>query len=453
MKINRNIFREYDIRGIYEDDLKGDFPYSLGHAFGKHAHKIGKNRICVGGDNRISTRYLKEQLIKGLYDTGCTVMDIGIAPTPMLYFAVHKENMDGGIVVTASHNPPEYNGFKMVLDKKSLYGAQIQQIADSMEIGVFSKKKGSIEQRNILSDYISFIADSFNFKKKFRIGVDTGNGTLGPVLIQILEKFNFEVFPLYIDSDPTFPNHPPDPLVADNLKDLRQVVLDNKLDAGFAYDGDGDRLGVIDDKGEILWGDQLMILYSRDILSRIPNASIVFDVKCTKSLEEEIRKAGGNPIMWKTGHSLIESKMAEEKAPLAGELSGHLYFSDEYYGYDDAVYATMRLLRIMDNVSDKLSDLFKGVKQYCSTPEIRIDVPDDKKFAVVEKVKKFFESHYKTSDLDGVKVYFNDGWALARASNTQPAIVVRVEAETETSLKGIKKVVLSKISEVLESKS
>lgn len=451
LNLNRNVFREYDIRGIFKTDLNGEFSYLLGKSFGWHALSTGKKNICVGGDNRSTTPFLKENLIKGLSYVGCGVIDIGIVPTPILYFAVNKYGMDGGIMVTASHNPPEYNGFKMLLGNRSLYGQQIQLIADYMIQKDIPPQKGSVKKINPVDDYIRFMNEKFKFKKKFRIGVDTGNGTLGPELMKVLDLFDFEVFPLYIDSDPDFPNHPPDPLVADNLKDLIKLVNEKKLDAGFAYDGDGDRLGVINDKGEILWGDKLMVLYSRDVLSNKKGVPIVFDVKCSKVLEEEILKAGGKPVMWKTGHSLIESKMYEEKAPLAGELSGHLYFADEYYGYDDAVYATLRLLRIMDTEKGQLSKLLENINQYFTTPEIRIDVSDDKKFEVIEKVKQFFQSRYPSSDLDGVKVYFPEGWALARASNTQPAIVVRAEAETETSLEKIKDVILSKISEVLES--
>ncbi len=448
MKFNRNIFREYDIRGIFEKDLKGEFPYYLGKSFGSHVRVAGKRKVCVGGDNRSTTPGIKEKLITGIVETGCEVMDIGIVPTPVLYFAVHRYQWDAGVMVTASHNPPEYNGFKLVVGKRSLYGQKIQAIADRMESSDFQTGTGKVFQKDVLGEYISFLTGMFSFKKKFRIGVDTGNGTLGMTLLKILNSYNIDVYPLYIESDPSFPNHLPDPLVVDNLKDLIKIVRVHNLDAGFAYDGDGDRLGVIDDKGEILWGDRLMILYAREVLSHRQDAPIIFDVKCSRCLEEEIRKAGGKPIMWKTGHSLIEEKLHEENAPLAGELSGHLYFADEYYGYDDAVYASLRLLRIMDNAGMKLSSLLSGIKEYFTSPEIRISVPDDKKFILVEKIKAFYREKYDIAEIDGVKVYFPDGWALARASNTQPAIVVRVEAETQSSLDTIQQMFLSKISEI-----
>lgn len=450
MKINRGIFREYDIRGIFERDIKGEFPYLLGKAFGSYVLKSGKNKVCIGGDNRHTTPGIKEKLVLGVADTGCDVTDIGISPTPVLYFAARRHKLDAGIMVTASHNPPEYNGFKMVVGERSLYGKEIQEIADYIEATDFISGAGKIMEMQIIESYVSFIARKFSFSKKFRIGVDTGNGTVGPVIMEVFKSLGIEVFPLYIDSDPTFPNHLPDPMVEKNLQDLRETVLKNNLDAGFAYDGDGDRLGVIDDKGDILWGDKLMILYSREVLAKLPGAPVIFDVKCSRSLEEEIKKAGGRPLMWKTGHSLIEDKMHREHAPLAGELSGHLYFADEYYGYDDAVYASLRLLRIMDGAEEKLSGLLRGVREYYSTPEMRIDVPDEKKFEAVQKIKDFYQNKYDTCDIDGVKVYFPEGWALVRASNTQPAIVVRVEAEAKDSLEQIKQLFLERINETLK---
>ncbi|MCX8081874.1 MAG: phosphomannomutase/phosphoglucomutase [bacterium] len=438
-KINRNIFREYDIRGIYEKDLKGDIPYLLGRGFGTIVMKNGKRNICVAGDNRITTPGLKERLVSGLLDSGCDVTDTGIVPTPVLYFAVHNYQFDAGVMVTASHNPPEFNGFKMVIGNKSLYGQEIQEVADIIEKNDFTGGKGQYNLKDATDDYIKFMVKNFHFNRKLKIAVDTGNGTAGPLIVKLFKKLDIDILPLYTDSDPTFPHHLPDPLVPENLQDLIKTVKENNIDAGFGYDGDGDRLGVVDEKGNILWGDQLLIIYARDILKRLPGSKIIFDVKCSKTLEEEIIKAGGIPLMWKTGHSLIENKMHIEKAPLAGELSGHLYFADEYFGYDDAIYSSLRLLKIMDETGKNPSELLAGIKKYHSTPEIRITVPDEKKFAVVEKLKTFFSSQgYKISDIDGVKVFLSDGWALVRASNTQPALVIRVEAETYEALENIK---------------
>jgi len=439
MEINRTIFREYDIRGTYEKDLKGDVPYLLGRGFGSIIRRNGKKTVCVAGDNRTTTPEIKEKLISGLIKSGCDVIDTGIVPTPVLYFAVHHYSFDAGAMVTASHNPPEFNGCKMVIGNRSLYGKEIQEVAEIIEKNNFEEGKGQYTQRDAIPDYIKFILERFRFKRKLRIAIDTGNGTAGPLIVSLFEKLCLDITPLYTDSNPAFPNHLPDPLVPENLKDLTKAVKGKKLDAGFGYDGDGDRLGVVDERGNILWGDQLLIIYARDILKKQPGSKIIFDVKCSKALEEEIVKAGGIPLMWKTGHSLIENKMRLENAPLAGELSGHLYFADEYYGYDDAIYASLRLLKIMDETGKNPSELLEGVKKYYSTPEIRLTIPDEKKFDVVEELKRFFVSKgNKISDIDGVKVFFPDGWALVRASNTQPALVVRIEAGSEDALERIK---------------
>lgn len=447
MKVNKGIFRQYDIRGIYEKDLKGDFAYYLGKSFGTYLKRQGKKSVSVGGDNRLTTPELKEKLIEGLFSTGCEIYDIGIVPTPVLYFSVHYYNFDAGIMVTASHNPPEYNGFKMVVGEKSIYGEEIQKIADIMENEDFEKGSGNLNGRNAIADYINYLKSKFNFKRKFRVGVDTGNGTVGPVIVPLYNELGIEVFPLYIESDGRFPNHLPDPVVPENLKDLINIVKENSLDVGFGFDGDGDRLGVVDDKGEIQWGDRLLILYAREVLKKTPKSKIIFDVKCSKALEEEIEKAGGIPVMWKTGHSLIENKMHQENSPLAGELSGHLYFADEYYGYDDAIYASLRLLRILDNENKSLSELLSDVKKYYSTPEIRVEVPDERKFEIVEKLKEYYRGKFPASEVDGIKVYFPEGWALVRASNTQPALVVRVEGETQEALEKIQKEFLNVINQ------
>jgi phosphomannomutase/phosphoglucomutase len=438
MEINRKIFREYDIRAIYNEDLKGDLPYFIGRAFGSYIKRKNLKSVSIGGDNRLTTPEIKEKVIKGLIDTGCEVFDIEIVPTPLLYFSVHFYKFDSGIMVTASHNPPQFNGFKMVVGNKSLYGEEIQKIADMIEKEDFEKGEGKLYKKEVVDDYIKFMTDKFKFNKKLKVGIDTGNGTVGPLVEKLFKKLDIDFVGLYIESDGNFPNHLPDPVIPGNLKDLMEIVIKYNLDCGFGFDGDGDRLAVIDEKGNILWGDQLLIIYSQEILKKKKGEKIIFDVKCTKALEEEIEKMGGIPLMWKTGHSLIENKLHEEKAPIAGELSGHLYFADEYFGYDDAIYASLRLLKILDKEDRKLSEFFKDVKKYYSTPEIRIEVPDEEKFEIVEKVKRYYSDKYKISDIDGVKVYYSNGWALLRASNTQPALVVRVEAETEDALNKMK---------------
>ncbi|MCS7181477.1 MAG: phosphomannomutase/phosphoglucomutase [bacterium] len=438
MEINRKIFREYDIRGIYEEDLKGNLPYFIGKAFGSYVKRKNGKSVSVGGDNRLTTPEIKEKLINGLIESGCNVIDIGIVPTPLLYFSIHYYGYNSGIMVTASHNPPQFNGFKMVIGNKSLYGPEIQKIADMIEKEDFEKGKGEILKKEIVDDYLSFMKKKFKLRKKFKIGVDTGNGTVGPIIEKLFKELGIEFVGLYIESDGTFPNHLPDPIVPENLKELKEKVKELNLDCGFGFDGDGDRLGVIDDKGNILFGDLLLIVYSFEVLEKNKKSKIIFDVKCSKALEEEIEKMGGIPIEWKTGHSLIENKLHEEKAPIAGEYSGHLYFRDEYFGYDDAIYASLRLLRILDNKNKKLSEFFNNVNIYPSTPEIRIEVGDDKKFEIVEKVKSFYSGRFKINDIDGVKVYFPDGWALLRASNTQPVLVVRIEAKEDGNLDKIK---------------
>lgn len=438
MKINRSIFREYDIRAIAEEDLKGDFPYLLGRSFGTLIKRSGKKTAAIGGDNRLTTPKIKEAVKNGLLDSGCNVTDIGIVATPILYFSVRHYELDAGLMVTASHNPPEFNGFKMVMGKQSIYGKQIQRIADLMETRDFETGHGQCLEKNAKKDYTDFMLDNFKFNRKFHVGVDTGNGVAGPIVKPLFEKLGVEISGLFMESDGTFPNHIADPVVPENLKDLIQLVRKEQLEVGFAFDGDGDRLGVITENGDILWGDQLLIIYAREALEKHPEGKIIFDVKCTQALDEEVRKSGGVPIMWKTGHSLIEDKIHKEKALLAGELSGHLYFADEYFGYDDAIYASLRLLRILDETGKTVSELLKGVKEYFSTPEIRIEVPDEQKFNVVKNLQEYFRGKYPTSEIDGVKVFFPNGWALVRASNTQPALVVRIEAENRESLETIK---------------
>lgn len=439
MKVNRQIFREYDIRGVYEKDLKGKIPYYMGRALGTYLKRKKLSITSVGGDNRLTTPEIKEKLINGLIDSGCNVIDIGTVPTPLLYFSVHFYKYDAGVMVTASHNPPQFNGFKMITADGSIYGKEIQHLADLIEKEDFEKGNGKYEEKNAVDDYINFMKERFNFKRKFKVGIDTGNGTAGPLIAKLFRELKIEFVGLYMESDGNFPNHLPDPVIPENLKDLIKIVKENNLDCGFGFDGDGDRLGVVDEKGNILWGDQLLIIYSKEILRNKKGEKIIFDVKCSKALEEEIEKEGGIGIMWKTGHSLIENKLHQEKAPLAGELSGHLYFADEYFGFDDAIYACLRLLRIMDKEGKNLSEFLEGVKKYYSTPEIRIEVPDDKKFEIVENVKNFYKEKYPISDIDGVKVYYPYGWALLRASNTQPALVVRIEAEENEQLEEIKK--------------
>ncbi|MCM8758524.1 MAG: phosphomannomutase/phosphoglucomutase [Candidatus Omnitrophica bacterium] len=450
MKVNRVVFREYDIRGIVESQITNDFAFTLGRAFGTYVRKAGFKNCLVGCDNRKSSPGLKNHFIDGLLQCGVDVFDAGMIPTPVAYFGQKYHHLDGCAIITASHNPPQFNGFKLVVGEHGLYGEKIQQIADIFEREDFVSGKGNVKQISVEKDYIDFMKERFQFTSKIKIGIDTGNGTAGPFVKRLFSTLNVNYEGLYLESDNTFPNHLPDPVVPENLVDLIKLVKEKKLDAGFGLDGDGDRIGVIGSDGSILWGDQLLIIFGLDILKRIPGASVIYDVKCTLALEEEIKKAGGNPIMWKTGHSLIKAKLMEEKAALGGELSGHIYFSDEYFGFDDAIYACLRLLRIMDQTGKKPEQLLEGKKKYFSSPEIRLEVGEEKKYRIVEALKEYYKGKYKISDIDGVKVYFPYGWALARVSNTQPAIVLRVEGATEKALEKIKQDFLKKVEEQIK---
>jgi phosphomannomutase/phosphoglucomutase len=450
MKVPRTIFREYDIRGIVGDEIDSQFSYALGRGFGSYLAARGKKTVVAAGDNRKSTPEFKKNLVDGLLSSGCDVCDIGITPTPILYFVRATEGFDAGVMVTASHNPPQFNGFKLVVNDTSLHGPQITEIADIIEGERFINGRGNFAERNFDEAYLAFMRKKFSFSRKWRIGVDTGNGTTGPIVKELFTIPGIEFHGLYLESDSSFPHHMPDPVVPENMKDLTALVKRENLDAGFGFDGDGDRIGVIAEDGAILWGDRLLIIYAAALLKEKQGATVVFDVKCTRALEEEIRKHGGNPIMWKTGHSLIEDKLRESGGLIAGELSGHIYFADEYFGYDDALYAALRLLKIMDSTGLKPGQLLAGVRQYPSSPEIRIDVGEEAKYRIVDQIKKFYKGKYPVLEIDGVRVSFPAGWALVRVSNTQPAIVVRIEGDTQTDLEMIREEFLRKIQEVSE---
>lgn len=450
MEVDRVVFREYDIRGIVGKQINNDFASILGRAFGTYIRRSGLKTTVVACDNRKSSPELKKYFIDGLKKTGVFVFDAGMVPTPFAYFAQKKYNLDACAIITASHNPPQFNGFKLVAGKHALYGPGIQEIADIIEREDFEAGSGKLDGIDAVASYINFMKEKFTFKRKMKVGVDTGNGTAGPFIEKLFSSLGIDFEPLYLESDNTFPHHLPDPVVPENLKDLIALVKEKKLDAGFGLDGDGDRIGVIGSDGTILWGDQLLIIFGLDILKRKSGITVVFDVKCTLALEEEIRKAGGRPIMWKTGHSLIEAKIMEENAALGGELSGHIYFADEYFGFDDAFYACLRLLRIMDQTGKNPEQLLEGIKKYFSSPEIRIEVGEEEKYKIVESLKNFYKEKYKISEIDGVKIYFTDGWALARVSNTQPAIVLRVEGITQQALERIKTEFLTKVREQIK---
>jgi len=446
--MNPEMFREYDIRGVAGQDMSDDEVVLIGKGIGSFLKRSGCRRISVGRDCRTTSDLYSQKLIEGLNTTGCDVVDIGVCPTPVLYFSIQHLPADGGVMITASHNPPEYNGFKMNRGADSIHGKEIQVIREMIEAADFESGSGQTTSMDVVTPYMSFIETNINLSKKLRIGVDAGNGTAGVVAVPLMKKLGLEVHDIYCDMDGTFPNHEADPTVIKNLTDLVAMVKEKKLDLGIGYDGDGDRIGVVDENGNIIYGDRLMILFSREILSRKPGAVFVSEVKCSKTMYDDIEKHGGRAIMWKTGHSLIKQKMREVKAELAGEMSGHMFFADRYLGYDDAVYASLRLLEILSRSDRPLSALLEDVPDTFNTPEIRVACPDNQKFAVVRKVTEYFRSAYNVIDIDGVRVLFDDGWGLVRASNTQPALVLRFEAMTEARLHEIRNLVESVLEEM-----
>lgn len=437
--MNPNVFREYDVRGVVDKDLNEEFVFNLGRAIGTYAvrHKI-KN-MTVGRDCRLSSEAYANFLIQGLNHSGIDTIDIGLCATPMLYFSIRQLNTGGGVMVTGSHNPPEFNGFKICIGPDTIYGNQIQELRKIMESGQYSTGISSSALQDITAAYQNYIFDNVKIARKIKVVIDAGNGVGGHFALPLLERFGCEVIPVNCEPDGRFPNHFPDPTVEENLAQLIKLLDKEKADLGIAFDGDADRLGVISDKGEIIWGDKLLLLFSRYILKEKPYATIIGEVKCSQVLFDDIKKHSGRAIMWKAGHSLIKAKMKEEKAVLGGEMSGHFFFADRYFGYDDAIYAAVRLLEILSKTGEKISTLLSDIPQTYSTPEIRIDCADNKKAEVVEKVKRHFRNRPGIVDIDGVRIPFKDGWALVRSSNTQPVIVMRFEASSAKSLQKIRK--------------
>ena len=446
--MNPNIFREYDIRGRVPEDLNRETAYRLGQCFGAYYRGFGAKRISLGRDCRLSSPELRLGVMEGMMDVGMDVKDVGMVPTPLLYFSLHHLAVDGGIQITGSHNPPEYNGFKICLGKTTIYGEEIQKLRRISESGSFPKGKGSVETREVIHPYREEVLKRIRCGQKERkVVLDAGNGVAGLVAPELYTRMGVEVEKLFCEPDGLFPNHHPDPTLPENLKHLVQRVSDTSADLGIAFDGDADRIGVVDRKGKTLWGDQLMIIFSRDLLKRHPGAKIIGEVKCSQVLYDDIRKNGGVPIMWKAGHSLIKAKMKEEGALLAGEMSGHLFFAERYFGYDDAIYAGARLLEILTNENKELDELLAGVPSLVSTPEIRLDCPDDQKFQIVADLASEFKKQYQVIDVDGARVVFEGGWGLVRASNTQPVLVLRFEAEDQKTLQEIQKIFMNKLAE------
>ncbi len=452
--LNPAIFRQYDIRGIWEKDLTEETAELIGKAFASYLLKsVNKDRakVTVGRDARLHSPVIRDSLIKGLNSSGLDVIDLGVCPTPLQYYSLFKLPVDGGIMITGSHNPSEFNGFKLSVGRETLFGDSIQALWKILEAKDFKSGQGAVENYPVIDDYIDFLKNKFQDMSGLKIVIDAGNGTAGLVVPKILKALNAEVIELYCEPDGRFPNHHPDPVVEKNVADLITKVKETGSHAGIGYDGDADRLGVVDEEGGIIWGDRLMIIFSRAVLKEHPGSMIIGEVKCSQTLYDDIASHGGVPVMWKTGHSLIKEKLKKEKALLAGEMSGHMFFADKYFGYDDAIYASLRLLEIIKRTGKPYStkSLLKDAPIMVSTPEIRFDCSDEVKFEIVEEAKKEF-NEYPSVTIDGIRIKFDDGWALIRASNTQPALVLRFEAKDKQSLDGIRDLVEKKLKHIIE---
>ncbi len=454
MKPPPEIFREYDIRGIVGRDLDAEAAETIARAFGVYLgarsprSPAGVHRVAIGHDNRSSSGELYEAAVRGLSGAGCDVAAIGLVITPMLYFALRHLGVEGGMMVTASHNPPEFNGFKLAHGQGTLHGAQIQEVRAIAASGAPATSgapapvgRRAVQEAAIPAAYASMLAEKIRLgPHRLRVALDCGNGTAGAFAPDILRRWGCEVLPLYCDPDPSFPHHHPDPVDPHNLGDLIRLVREERADLGIGLDGDGDRIGVVDDQGAILWGDLLMALFWREVLAAHPGATALVEVKCSQALIDEIRRLGGRPEFTRTGHSLIKARMLEIGAMFAGEMSGHMFFADEYYGYDDAVYAAGRLLRMLSQTDRPLSRIAGEIPRYHVTPETRVACPDGAKFAVVAALVAEFRDRYNVIDVDGARVVFPDGWALVRASNTQPVLVLRAEGTTPAALERAKRV-------------
>ena len=432
--LNPTIFREYDIRGIADTELVNVDVVDLGRGLGTLLQRKSGNAINLGRDCRLSSPRLRDALVEGLLLSGCEVTDIGVVPTPLLYFSAVHLDADGAIMITGSHNPSEFNGFKTVCGPTTLHGETIQEVRRLIETRDFEHGKGAHQDMDVIGAYLDQVAPQFDFPliqgRRLRAVLDAGNGTAGPVVHRLLQRLNVDATELYFDMDGRFPNHHPDPTVPANLRHLQEAVRGRKADLGIAFDGDSDRIGAVDENGEVIYGDMLLLIFGREILSRKPGATFIGEVKCSQVMYDELKRLGGNPIMYKTGHSLIKAKMKETHAELAGEMSGHMFFGDRYFGYDDAIYAACRLMEIVAQSGNPLSAQLTGLPKMVSTPEIRVDCPDETKFDVVARVAEQFKKTHDVITVDGVRVLFEHGWGLLRASNTQPVLVMRFEAES-----------------------
>jgi phosphomannomutase/phosphoglucomutase len=450
-KLSPTIFREYDIRGLVDQDLTEEAVHLAGCALGTRIREAGGRTAAVGRDARLSGPRFAAAMISALRSSGVDVKDLGVVPTPLTYFAAHTAGVDGICMVTGSHNPPEYNGLKVGLGAATFHGEEIQALYRLAESGRFATGAGSVEAYDVVGPYRAYVKDNLRLgRRRLKVVIDAGNGTGGVIAVPLFESLGIEVVPLFIEMDGRFPNHHPDPTVEKNLEPLKAKVLETGADVGIAYDGDADRVGAVDERGRVLWGDQLMILFSRALLAEVPGAAIVGEVKCSFTLYDDIAKRGGRAIMWKAGHSLIKAKMKEEKALLGGEMSGHIFFGHRWFGFDDGIYSSGRLLELLSRTEAPLSSLLADVPRTASTPELRVDCPEDKKFEVVRRAQEFFRTRYDAVTVDGVRVVFPDGWGLVRASNTQALLVLRFEATTPERLREIERLVRGKVDEIMK---
>lgn len=432
--INQNIFREYDIRGIAGKDLSPEVVNLLGKGIGTYFLRKGAKKISIGRDGRKSSPEIRDILTNGLLKTGCEVIDLGLIPTPLSYYSTYRLAFDGSIMITGSHNPPDYNGFKITLRKNSVYGSEIQNILEIIKTQDFETGNGTNSKFDIFPQYLEDISENIKLSRSVKVVIDPGNGVGGLTAVPLLENLKCDFKVINGEIDGNFPNHHPDPTVEDNLVQLKKTVIDGNYELGIAFDGDADRIGIIDEKGTVLWGDQLMAILSRDLLEELPGSLIIGEVKCSQLLFDDIKLHGGKYIMWKVGHSLIKNKMNETSALLAGEMSGHIFYKHRYYGFDDATYVTGRILEIVSKTHEPVSSLLNEWPKLYNTPEIRLECPDEIKFKVVESVKDYFKSKYEVIDVDGMRVIMDGGWGLLRASNTQPVVVMRFEANSQERL-------------------
>ena len=451
MKINLEMFREYDIRGIAESDLACPISIALGKAVGTYFREKGIGTLVIGRDCRLSSERLFLELSEGLLSTGINIVDIGLVPTPLVYYSLHQyDDVGGGVMITASHNPSEYNGLKISCGTASIHGEEIKKIAELLETDDFEKGEGKQEYREVKKAYVDMIYERIGkLSRPLRVVVDAGNGMASELAPKVYRELGCEVTELFCELNGRFPNHHPDPTIKENLSHLVASVKRNKADFGIAYDGDADRLGVVDHEGRIVWGDEIMILFSREILSRVPGATIIGEVKCSNNLYREVEKNGGKAIMWKAGHSLIKEKMRSSGAVLAGEMSGHIFFSDGFYGFDDAIFAGARLLKLVADSSHSIRWLLRDVPEIYNTPEIKIQTREDLKFKIVQRLQEHFNKEYETVTIDGVRISFKHGWGLVRASNTGPNLVLRFEANSSKQLARIRSLVESKVMDVI----